>query len=843
MRNAVQVAWLSGSDELNRALVAKLRNLHPHLPLVAVSEFAVDADTWIPYHPKRTVTENRKVISARLSGVIIEKSALLLVPRTPYWPLRRIAWSTVGLRQEVYDRNLICRPLPAQVGRLVKAWARWHTLPTSPLMRWVRRMGRPGEAEVPVLAKAAYFAGRFRGTGKVRPALPGADLVDGITVVIPSRNGLALLRDCLSRFTADQIIVVDNGSDDGTAAALPHVEVVEVKEPLSFAKAVNLGIRRASHRRVLLLNNDMLAEPGMLAALDRAFDANPDLFCATAQILFPDGQRREETGKAVMFEPDSETAFPLRCDIPLAGEDQTWVLYGSGGCSLFDTAKLREVGGLNEALEPAYVEDLDLGFRGWQRGWASVFCAGARVEHRHRSTTSRYYTPEQLDTMVQVNYLRFLASAVFDAELFGKLWGQAIRRLHLNRSRSALRHAIRIPLRFSASPAQDERAVLALTNGDVAVFPGKRRTDKPVVVIATPYLPFPLSHGGAVRIFNLMKQGAKDFRWVMVAFAEQWEPPPAELLELCDEIVLIRRRGSHYRLSSDRPDTVDEFDSPTFHAALRQTVKKWQPGIVQLEWTQMAQYASDCSPAKTILVEHDVTFDLYTQMAQRDEATRDQLDRWRIFETAAWQRVDRVIAMSEKDRNTIGDNGRVIPNGVDTDRYAPASEAAEPNRILFIGSFAHHPNRSAVEWFIHEVWPLLSDVNPILHIIAGKDVKFDAPSNVFVDGFVSDVRPAYRKAAVVIAPLVESAGTNLKILEALAMGKPVVSTTAGVNGLDVPTVSVADSPEAFAEAIRAALSDPPPPSSCSAHSWRRMAEIQTEVYRELMNDVTERNRD
>ena len=135
-----------------------------------------------------------------------------------------------------------------------------------------------------------------------------------------------------------------------------------------------------------------------------------------------------------------------------------------------------------------------------------------------------------------------------------------------------------------------------------------------MVLIASPYLPFPLAHGAAVRIYNLMRRAARDFDQVLVAFVEEPRPVPQELREICVEIVTVRRPGSHALPSTPRPDTVEEFDSPAFHAALRQTVAKWKPGIAQLEFTQMAQYAADCAPARTILVEHDITYDLYAQM-------------------------------------------------------------------------------------------------------------------------------------------------------------------------------------------------------------------------------------
>jgi GT2 family glycosyltransferase len=242
---------------------------------------------------------------------------------------------------------------------------------------------------------------------------------------------------------------------------------VEVSaEPLSFAAAVNRGIRRARYSHVCLLNNDMLLEPGFFAALGSAFDRVPGLFCATAQIRFPAGVRREETGKAVMAQTGRDD-FPLRCDEPIAGEDLTWVLYGSGGCSLYDAGMLRALGGMDEAYGPAYVEDLDAGYRAWQRGWPTVFVAGALVEHRHRATTSRYYTEEQLAEVLETNYLRFLARAVADDRLFRELWEQAIGRLYRRRNRS-LRHAARIALAGAASQRGSgcERRILALTGGE-----------------------------------------------------------------------------------------------------------------------------------------------------------------------------------------------------------------------------------------------------------------------------------------------------------------------------------------------------------------------------------------
>ena len=392
---------------------------------------------------------------------------------------------------------------------------------------------------------AARFAGEFRPRRRsVRP-WPARNAEAGISVVIPSRNGKDLLAAQLpgiarelERFVAE-IIVVDNGSDDGTAewlaAEWPRVRVESSEGPLSFARAVNRGIARARYSQVFLLNNDMILEPGFFVALVRAFDRVPGLFCATAQIFFPEGVRREETGKAVYAQPRPDD-FPIRCDVQIPGEDLTWVLYGSGGCSLYDMAKLRALGSMDQAYEPVYVEDLDIGYRAWLRGWPTVYVAGARLEHRHRATASRYYSSEQLDAILEVNYLKFLARAVARHEVFRKLWRQALTRLRLRAPTqwpawNALRDAWRIALEGGApeDAGYSEDQLLALSGGTIAVVPGG-------------------APGGQVRVVSV----------------ERLEPPAADVLEKYAEIVLVARSGGE----------------PAFRAALAEAVRKWGARVV-----------------------------------------------------------------------------------------------------------------------------------------------------------------------------------------------------------------------------------------------------------------------
>lgn len=831
----VKVAFCSGTVDLNRELVERVAAHFPELPLYVVAEFRPARGEWIPYHVNRTLAENMARCRATLAGKRIRLAGVLLVPNVPYRRMRLMALLLSPAGFLAYNEAMgswMLRP------RSVPAIARHALWRARNWLRCQRRKKR--EPRLWLLHHAAALAPRPAVPAR-GPLPPGEPMPEGISVVIPSRNGRELLAAQLPGITREleafraEVIVVDNGSEDGTAAWLareyPAVEVELSPAPLSFARAVNRGIRRARFSHVCLLNNDMLLEPGFFAALARAFDAVPDLFCATAQILFPPGARREETGKAVMAQPAPED-FPVRCVEPLAGEDLTWVLYGSGGCSLYDAAKLRALGCVNEIFEPAYVEDLDLGYRAWQHGWPTVFAGAARVEHRHRATTSRYYSAAELERVLEINYLRFLASAVSSRAVFRRLWKQAIDRLRLLRNAGALAEARRIAVSTERVPGVScpEESFLALTAGDVAVFPGRAARGKPVVLIASPYVPFPLSHGAAVRMYKLMGQATADYDLVLVTFAERLETPAPELLALCAEVVVVRRSGSHSLPATPDPDTVEEFRSAAFRAALRETVRKWRPGVAQLELTQLAQYAGDCAPAKTVLVEHDITFDLYRQLlsVKGDWETQRQFARWRRFETEAWRKVDRIAVMSAEDAATVAHpRAVVLPNGVDLDRFQPAETPPCPRRLLFIGSFAHRPNLLAVRHFVREIRPRLEGCT--LHVIAGaRHLEFIEPGeldlpDVELEGYVRDVREAYRKAEVVIAPLLASAGTNIKVLEAMAMGKAVVTTPAGINGLDVSgSVALADGPAAFAEAVARLLACPAARRDLEARARRRV---------------------
>jgi glycosyltransferase involved in cell wall biosynthesis len=274
------------------------------------------------------------------------------------------------------------------------------------------------------------------------------------------------------------------------------------------------------------------------------------------------------------------------------------------------------------------------------------------------------------------------------------------------------------------------------------------------------------------------------------------------------------------RWSTWLPPEVHEFRSPAMRQALAEERREFGYQALQVEYTQLAEYAGD------ILVEHDVTFDLFGQIARRDRTVSAWWDfaRWRSFERRAVRRYRSVVVMSKKDTELLGPSipSVIVGNGVDLDRYRAEPETPG-QRLLFIGSFRHFPNITAYRFFTEQVWPLLRDQFPRLTVtvVCGPDhllywrqfadsIEPPPDPRIQLFGFVADVRPLYVESNLVIVPTTVSAGTNVKVLEAMAMGRAVVSTTSGCAGLGLlhgHSVWVADGPAPFAAGVATLIVD------------------------------------
>lgn len=216
-----------------------------------------------------------------------------------------------------------------------------------------------------------------------------------------------------------EIMVVDNGSRDDSVAFLkarhPQVKVVELGENRRFTGGNNAGVQAAAGEVVVLLNNDMEVDPGFLRPLLDGF-RDDNVFAVSSQVFFQNkSQRREETGATRSRwlqgfpEPYHDEIPPEQIGTCLP------VFWAGGGSSAFDRRKFLALGGLDSLYDPFYLEDVDLSYQAWKRGWKSLLATDSVVVHKHRGTNRRKFGDNFVDNTIRKNQYLFVWKSITDA--------------------------------------------------------------------------------------------------------------------------------------------------------------------------------------------------------------------------------------------------------------------------------------------------------------------------------------------------------------------------------------------------------------------------------------------
>jgi GT2 family glycosyltransferase len=252
-------------------------------------------------------------------------------------------------------------------------------------------------------------------------------LTPSATIQILNWDGKHLLEECLPHVVeaiahdggAHEILVVDNGSTDGSVEFLkknfPQVRVLSLNRNHRFAGGNNRGIRHVRTDIVVLLNNDMVVDRGFLRPLLEGF-GDPSVFAVTSQIFFADSSiRRAETGKTRgqfdrgffylwhdAIHPDDEK------------RDTMPVFWAGGGSCALDRKKYLAIGGLDTLYDPFYVEDTDLSYQAWKRGWKCLLAPASHVVHKHRGTSRPKFGNDFVDNTIRKNQFLFTWKNVTD---------------------------------------------------------------------------------------------------------------------------------------------------------------------------------------------------------------------------------------------------------------------------------------------------------------------------------------------------------------------------------------------------------------------------------------------
>ncbi len=712
--------------------------------------------------------------------------------------------------------------------------------------------------------------GRRRKPSDTRPDTSAA------TVVIPNWNGRDLLErylpsviEALAGNTANEILVVDNGSDDGSVEFMrrvfPQVRVVALDRNLGFGGGSNAGFRAAKNDIVVLLNSDMRVDSGFLQPLLDGF-TDEKVFSVTCQIFFSDPAKlREETGLTQAWWEDGSLRVRHRIDGQITSPYPCF--YGGGGSTAFDRRKFLELGGFDELLAPFYLEDTDLGFLAWKRGWKVLYQPNSIVFHEHRGTIGKRFSNARIQVVLKKNFILFCwknihewqrlishLAATLGGVIFSAIFGDAVGR---SNGAGLLRAFGQIPGAARSRYRARQLAEFSDTEAFLRPLGGYFRdrftrlpppADKLRVLFVSPYAIYPPTHGGGVFMYQTVRELAPISELhliILLDYARELEPH-RKLNGMCASMeFIVRMEGKQKALGAIEPHAVREFRNQDFEWLIHRQIYTKQIDVLQLEYTVLAQYAGRFRQMPSIVFEHDVYFQSIARGLPTTKSLLQRLQaRWEYLRALRYEirelpRADRIQVCSRENREYLESfvpelSGKIDDEfraGIDTADYDFKPEGREPDTMLFLGSFRHLPNQEALVWFLNHVMPRIQERRPAARLIViGSDPppRHSLPklgANVELIGFIEDIREPLRRHAVFVCPILSGSGMRVKLLEAFAAGIPVVSTRVGAEGLawqDGRICRIADDPAGFAECVLQLLADP---QSAATMAERARAEV------------------
>ena len=351
----------------------------------------------------------------------------------------------------------------------------------------------------------------------------------------------------------------------------------------------------------------------------------------------------------------------------------------------------------------------------------------------------------------------------------------------------------------------------------------------------------PLDKGGRLRTWHLLRHLATRHDITYLSFAENGQDAEADgMREVAQQVVAVPRSDPTKRSLLFYMDAARYLADPLPYAVAKNRSASYKTKLIELLRTQPfdllvcdflvpAVNLPKTLPCPTVIFTHNVEAEIWRRHAETKSSVparwlyRLQHKRMLRFEDDTLRRFDGVLAVSDADCRTFcrlyPDVAKVptwtVRTGVDTGYFQPSDAPAAEPHLVFTGSMDWLPNEDAMTFFCRDILPRIRQREPRLRLsIVGRAptpaVRALAEDGITVTGTVDDVRPYVRDAAVYVVPLRIGGGTRLKIFEAMSMGKAVVSTTIGAEGLpivDGEHAVIADGADAFADAVVALLGD------------------------------------
>ena len=355
------------------------------------------------------------------------------------------------------------------------------------------------------------------------------------------------------------------------------------------------------------------------------------------------------------------------------------------------------------------------------------------------------------------------------------------------------------------------------------------------VLVLDEEIPYPPNSGKRIRTWNLLRSLARRHDISLLCYGDADDSAAEALREAGIRLHLVKPKAHAtgwrlyslllLNLFSTLPFSVSKHYSRHFHSRFRALLAQESWDLIQCEWTPYARFVSDVCRVPAFVATHNVESQILERRKHHAENLVAQIFFWmqeqkmRRFERRALERASGVAAVTTADIDTMGNWGvnniALIPNGVDLDSFGAALDREREREILFLASLDWHPNIDALQYFTKEILPLLRARRPQIRLrIVGRRPsealknQFSGIPDVYFTGEVEDVLSYFARAAVFVVPLRIGGGSRIKILEALAAGKAVVSTSIGAEGLNLISgkhLLIGDSPREFAQCVEQLL--------------------------------------
>lgn len=360
-----------------------------------------------------------------------------------------------------------------------------------------------------------------------------------------------------------------------------------------------------------------------------------------------------------------------------------------------------------------------------------------------------------------------------------------------------------------------------------------RRDDYMKILYLSLRFPYPPYSGDKIRTYNVLKNLSRKHSVSFISFVQSPQETnfTGELLNYCQQVKTVEfSKLKAYAncllyFSFPEPFEVVYWHSQEMQRQLDKMLNSDDFDIIHVQFFRMAQYVVKYTGISKVLDSCDSYALNLSRRARLDRSLswpliKVEANRVKTYEVEIAKYFDSVTMVSQLDMGCLRSvNGviplSVVPMGVDLNYYQPSHEEYEPN-LLFTGTIKYFPNKDSILYFYNEIFPIIkASVPNVKFYIVGnlppkKIRKLMSDRDVIVTGRVPDVRPYFAKSAVFVCPLRSGSGMQTKILEAMAMGVPVVTTTMGFQSLDATAgkdIIIADDPVSFAQEVIRLLQD------------------------------------